>query len=391
MSAVIFQRRESTYWRIASGPNFLITLIVLSGSIFFASFSLGQSHDHSATSTGDATEPQVEHAAAGENEHAQHANVADPHAGHAMDTNAHEDAANSHAQHGEATSHDDHSQHTPAPDPHAGHVMETIDLAEPADHNHDDMAISMDMGNGRMTEPKLRDPHAYSNGLKVGEGPYALENDRLYLMDGLRFGGLRMNRMEQLFIDGSDAFEYDSQAWYGTSYDRLVLKAEGELRDGSLEESNTELLWTHAVRSFWNTQIGVLHRTGDGPSRNWLALGLQGIAPYWFEIDATLYLGQSGRTAFNLEAEYDLWLTQHLILQPRMEMNFHGKNDQATATGSGLSDLSTGIRFQYQINRQLIPYVGVEQFRQYGQTARYSGVSSGDSETRWLAGLRFWF
>ncbi len=381
--------------------NLLQTLLFLLSSSLFASASLAQAHDHSAM-------PIAADAAAVE-EHAQHAPAGDPRVGHVMDTDAHAEheasaAADPHASH--VMDADAHAEHgaPAAPDPHAGHVMDTnaetdqamatnphAQHAQPPAHDHSTMAADMDMSDSSSDRASLRDPHAYSNGFKVGEGAFAIVNSRLHLMDEARFGGFRMNRMEQLFLDGDDAAEYDAQGWYGTSYDRLVLKAEGELQGSSLEESNTELLWSHAIYSFWNTQIGVLNQTGDGPNRNWLALGIQGTAPYWFEVDATVYLGESGRSAFNLEAEYDLRLTQRLILQPRVEMNFYGQDDQATGIGSGLSDLSTGVRFQYQVNRQFVPYAGVEQVREYGQTARFSGSASGDPETRWLAGLRFWF
>lgn len=420
ISEVILQQKVSIRKRFTLAQDLLVALIIIVGSTLFASTSNAQAHDHSAMPTADSADADAYEETAADDEHAQHAPAADPHAGHVMVEDTHADAAgaDNHSQHAPASDPhaghpidansqeeladaggaDDHSQHAPAPDPHAGHVMDAnvqgdvyshAQPVETAAHDHSAMANGMDMGSS--AQAARRDPHAYSNGLEVGEGPYALDNYRLHLMDETRFGAFWMNRMEQLFRDGADGIEYDAQAWYGTSYDRIVLKAEGEVQDGALEESNTEILWTHAVRSFWNTQIGVLNQTGDGPDRNWLALGLQGTAPYWFEVDATVYLGESGRSSFNLEAEYELWLTQRLILQPRMEMNFYGKDDQATAIGSGLSDLSTGIRLQYQISRQFVPYAGVEQIRQYGQTARYSGRSSGDSETRWLAGLRFWF
>jgi len=368
--------------------KYFAVLSLVVGSNLFASVAIAQAHDHGAM---PATAPVAAE------DHSQHAATADSHAGHVMEANA--PASDPHAGHvmetADNAANEDHSQHTPAPDPHAGHVIDiSVQAASAGDavpeaHNHGDMA--MNMSSNESSESTRRDPHAYSDGLKVGEGPYALDNYRLHLMDERNFSAFRMNRMEQLFIDGVDATAYDAQAWYGTGYNRLVMKAEGEVQDGSLEESNTELLWTHGISSFWNTQIGMLHQTGVGPDRNWLALGIQGLAPYWFEVDATFYVGEGGRSAFNMEAEYDLLLTQRAIIQPRIEMNLYGQNDQAAAIGSGLSDFSTGIRLQYQINRQLVPYAGVEQVRLFGQTAKFSGVSSGDSETRWLAGLRFWF
>lgn len=185
---------------------------------------------------------------------------------------------------------------------------------------------------------------------------------------------------------------YDAQAWFGRTYDRLVIKAEGDYMDGQLEEVSTELLWGHAIATFWDTQLGVRYDSGDGPNRSWLAFGVQGLAPYWFEMDATAYLGENGSTALSLEVEYDLLLTQKIILQPRLEANLNGKRDAAREIGSGLSEMAAGLRLRYEILREFAPYVGVERARKFGETgdyARASGVD--DSETRWVAGVRFWF
>lgn len=242
-----------------------------------------------------------------------------------------------------------------------------------------------------LSDENLRDPHAYSNGLKMGEGPYAVGGPGMHMADEMYFGGLRMNRLERLFLDGADATLYDTRFWYGSSYDRLVIKAEGEFAGSSFEGGETDLLWSHAVTGFWNTQLGVRNQTGEGPDRNWLAIGMQGVAPYWFNVDVTAYLGTAGRTAVNIEAEYDWLLTQKLVLEPRLEMNLYGKDDRARNTGSGLSNTSVGLRLKYRINRQLVPYFGVEHVRLYGDTAKFTLSETGDSDTRWVAGLRFWF
>ena len=237
----------------------------------------------------------------------------------------------------------------------------------------------------------LRDPHAYSNGLRMGEGPYAVGGPAMHMADDMLFGGLRVDRLEHVFRDGSDASVYDAWFWYGSSYDRLLIKAEGEFADNSFEGSETDVLWSHAISSFWDTQVGVRNQTGEGPDRNWLAVGMRGIAPYWLHVDITAYLGAGGRTALNIETEYEWLLTQRWVLQPRLEMNLYGKNDRARNVGSGLSDTAAGLRLKYQITRQIVPYIGVEEVRQYGDTARYSDHEEGSSDTRWVAGLRFWF
>jgi copper resistance protein B len=121
-------------------------------------------------------------------------------------------------------------------------------------------------------------------------------------------------------------------------------------------------------------------------------MGIQGLAPYWFEVDATAYVGTEGRTALRLAGEYELLLTQRWILQPRVEANLYGKNDPETGVGSGLSSGTVGIRLRYEISRQFAPYIGVERYQSFGNTADMVRASGGRSgETRFVAGVRAWF
>jgi len=243
----------------------------------------------------------------------------------------------------------------------------------------------MDHGSmqGGSAPPEARDPHAYSGGYARGG---------LRLGDEHNFGALLVERLESVNGRDNTATEYDLQAWYGRTYDRAVLKAEGEVDGGRLREARTELLWGHAVATYWDTQLGVRYDSGEGPDRKWLAFGVQGLAPYWFEIEAAAYLGEDGRSALRLDASYELLLTQRLILQPRIEANAYGKSDPARETGSGLSDLTAGVRLRYEIRREFAPYLGIEWAAKYGATADYARAAGEDAkETRLVAGLRFWF
>lgn len=237
-----------------------------------------------------------------------------------------------------------------------------------------------------------RDPHAYSDGYTLTEGPYAQPGPRqLKLADEHAFWSVLGDRLE--YQENSDSTVYDVQAWYGTTYDRFVIKAEGDIADGTLEESSTDLLWGHALNAFFDTQLGVrLDQYDEGKDRQWLAFGVQGLAPYWFELDVTAYVGDDGRTSLSAEAEYELLLTQKLILQPRAELNLYGKNDAENGLGSGLSDLALGLRLRYEFSRQFAPYIGVEWTDTYGDTADYRRAAGDDtSDTQFVAGLRFWF
>lgn len=260
--------------------------------------------------------------------------------------------------------------------------------AEPAEMDHGDMQMQ-----GGSPPPDARDPHVYSGGYVRGAGKYSLEPGlRLRLGDEHRYNALIVNKLERVYGEDDNATAYEVQAWFGTTYNRLVLKAEGERARGELEHARTELLWGHAIAAYWDTQLGLRYDSGAGPNREWLAIGIQGLAPYWFELDAAFYVGSSGRTAVRLEAEYELLLTQRLILQPGIEVNAYGKSDRERGIGSGLSDVTAGLRLRYEITRQVAPYIGVEWTRKYGETedlAREAGQRIDD--TLVVAGVRFWF
>ena len=254
------------------------------------------------------------------------------------------------------------------------------------DTGHDMGGMDHGSMQGGSPPPDARDPHAYSGGKDFGPIPPPR------MGDVHNFHGLMMDRFERVRARDNSYTEYDLQAWFGRDYDRAVLKAEGEVDGGRLHDARTELLWGHAIAAYWNTQLGVRHDGGIEPSRSWLAFGVQGLAPYWFEMDITGYIGEHGRTALSVEAEYELLLTQKLILQPRLEANFYNRRDTGREVGTGLSDLVGGLRLRYEIRREFAPYVGVERSGKFGGTADFARDKGKQAmETRVVAGLRFWF
>jgi len=230
-----------------------------------------------------------------------------------------------------------------------------------------------------------RNPHAYAGGQNFGPYPQ-------HFGGTTRFAALLVENFEVARSNGNSSGAYDLQGWYGNTYDGAVLKGEGDLDSGQLEEARSELLWGHAIASYWNTQLGLRYDSGDGPNRSWLAFGVQGLAPYWFELDIAGYVGENGRTALRLDASYDLLFTQKLILQPRLESDIYGKNDRARGLGSGLAELSAQLRLRYEIRREIAPYVGLEWVGNFGNTKDFVRAAGGDtSDLRVVAGLRFWF
>jgi copper resistance protein B len=235
-------------------------------------------------------------------------------------------------------------------------------------------------------QPDVRDPHAYAEGEDFGP----LGQPRL--SDQHNFGALIVDHLEAVNGRDNSSLVYDFQAWYGRTFDRLSLRAVGDVDSGTLQESATELLWSHAVASFWDTLLGVRYDTGVDPDRRWLAGGIQGLVPYWFEVVATAYVGEQGSSQLLLEGEYDLLLTQRLILRPQIEAVLNGQSDDVRQTGSGLSEIAAGLRLRYEFTRQFAPYVGVEWVGKFGDTANYAKAANENTdETFFVAGVRLWF
>lgn len=203
---------------------------------------------------------------------------------------------------------------------------------------------------------------------------------------------LRVDQLEAFNGNAGSGQRWELQGSYGTDDNKLWLRSEGARTDGRLDDGDVELLWSHAVTPFWDTQLGVRHDMGYGPTRDWVALGVQGLAPYWFELEATVYAGSQGRRAMRVRADYELLFTQRLILQPALEVNAYGKADSARHLGSGLSDASLGLRLRYEFTRQFAPYAGVQWMRRLGGTAKDARADGeGAFDTQWVAGLRWWF
>lgn len=243
------------------------------------------------------------------------------------------------------------------------------------------------------TEQQQRDTDAYSGGYQRGSGAYALPGGApLRLADQSWFGSVLGDRFEQSWTDARSFTAVDVVGWYGGNRNRAWFQVDGEQDSGSVDDARLELLWGRSVRPFWDTVVGVRRDVGEGPERTWLALGLQGLAPYRFDVQATAYLGDSGRTALRLEVEYDLRITQRLVLQPRVETTAFGQDDPARRRGSGLASVESGARLRYEFTREFAPYIGIDWAGKFGDTADLvRGAGEPARETRFLAGLRWFF
>ncbi|MGN8124644.1 copper resistance protein B [Pseudomonas sp. 22082] len=200
------------------------------------------------------------------------------------------------------------------------------------------------------------------------------------------------DKLEWQDADDASTLAWDLSGWIGGDIDRLWLRSEGERSNGKTEDAEIQALWGHAISPWWDVVSGVRQDFKPGAPQTWAAFGLQGMALYNFEAEATAFLGENGQSAVRLEGDYDILLTNRLILQPTAELNVYGKNDPQRGIGSGLSNTEAGLRLRYEIRREFAPYIGVTWNRTYGQTADYAREESEDrSEARLVLGVRLWF
>jgi copper resistance protein B len=190
----------------------------------------------------------------------------------------------------------------------------------------------------------------------------------------------------------SQGVNVDGRGWIGRDRDRFWFRAEGDREGDRTGAVQAHLLYGRQVSRWWDLVVGIRQDVQPGPAQTWAAVGVQGLAPYWFEVEATAYVGTSGRTHARLEVEYELLLTNRLILQPLLEIEIFGKPDPERGIGAGLSTTEGGFRLRYEFRRELAPYIGVAWDRQWGETADFAEATDEEAGgARFVTGLRLWF
>lgn len=352
--------------------------------------------------------------------------AADPHAGHSMTAPA--AAADPHAGHSMGAASvapppaDPHAGHnmqapaqtTPAADPHAGHNMSAMPQQQAADphagHNmpaseqQDHSAHGAQSAPGH--EPGIPDPPVASpsaaafsgprNAADAVYGPAPMADARKQLRKehgGIVAYKVLVDQLETTMRDGKDGYAWDAQGWYGGDINKLWIKSEGEGTFGeSPERAEIQALYSRALDPWFNLQAGVRHDFRPDPERTHLVVGIQGLAPYWFEVDGALFLSNKGDLTARFEAEYDQRLTQKLILQPNIEFDLAVQDVPEIGVGSGLSTGEIGLRLRYEFVPEFAPYVGVKYERKFGDTADFArAVDEEVGGWSFLVGLRTWF
>jgi copper resistance protein B len=202
------------------------------------------------------------------------------------------------------------------------------------------------------------------------------------------------DRLEYQTREGKDLLLWDVQAWVGEDYNKLWFKSEGSwlIDEEAFEEAGTELFYSRNIASFWDAQVGIRHDFKPDPNRTFAAFGVQGLAPLWFEVAAIAYVSEDGDVSAALEVEYDLLLSQRLILQPRLETSIALQEVKEYGIGQGFNDIELGIRLRYEIRRKFAPYIGISWNRKLGETADIAEADGEDvSVNSFVVGVKFWF
>ena len=207
------------------------------------------------------------------------------------------------------------------------------------------------------------------------------------------YGTVLLDQLEYRVQDGDDVLAWNGQAWYGGDYNRVWLNTEGEyLRGEELEQAEVQLLYSRLLGYFYDLQGGIRYDFRPDPSRFYGVIGLQGLAPGFFELNLQGFLSEEGDVSARLEGEVDLLITQRLILQPRIEIDLAAQDVDELGVGRGISTIEPGLRLRYEITRKFAPYIGVNWERALGETADLAREEGEEvSNVSLVAGVRFFF
>ncbi|HEX8300038.1 copper resistance protein B [Sphingomonas sp.] len=343
-----------------------LLLLAAASTIICAAPAAGQSMDHSDMPGMTPPKPTPTPASKP---------AEDQHAGHAAQPNAKPAAAE------------------PA-DPHAGHDMSAMPEAGPATPQ-----ASGDPGLGGTALPPGNAPAPVPVEANYADsiwGRDAMIGSRAAVMrehGGGTFSQIIFNIAEYQAGKRADGFRWEGEGWFGGDINRLVVKTEGEATFGEgVESAEVQGLYSRAIDPYFNVQVGVRHDFEPGRPATYATVGIEGLAPYWFEVEGALFLSTRGDLLARAEGYYDQRITQRVILQPRVEFNLSAQDVPASRIGAGLVDVELGLRLRYEISREFAPYVGVAYEAKTGRTANFSRVAGEDpTSANFVVGVRFWF
>lgn len=305
----------------------------------------------------------------------------------------------------------DHGAHQAEADPHAGHDMSATsqpaaapDTTDGMDHSSMDHG-TMDHGSGADAPsspgPEMETPpppEAGSGPPRAADAIWGADAMRASRADLQKTHGdynlfwFQADRAELQMRDGADGYLWDLQGYYGGTTSRFWFKSEGEGAFGErIEDLEIQALYSRAIAPFFDLQAGIRQDLA-GPDTTHAVIGIQGLVPYMFEVDAALFLSHRGDLTARLEAELDQRITQSILIQPRAELNLAAQDVPELGIGAGIDSFEVGVRLRYEIIREIAPYIGVEQTWRAGRSADFARAAGEDpSVTNFVVGIRLWF
>ncbi|URW74853.1 copper resistance protein B [Sphingomonas donggukensis] len=285
----------------------------------------------------------------------------------------------------------------PASDPHAGHAMPGMAMpmagdAMPATEPMPMALTGTALAPGNASPPAPPTDHYADRDFPAG----VMDASRHQMMrenGGQVFHQVLFNLAEVQVRDGRDGYRWDGEGWIGGDTDRAVIKSEGSGSFGErIEAAEVQALYSRAIGPYFDLQAGIRHDLAPTPTRTYATVGIEGLAPYMFDVEAAAFLSTKGELLGRLEGWYDQRITQRLVLQPRVELNLSAQDVPETRTGAGLVDAELGLRLRYELAREFAPYVGISYDAKAGRTADYARADGkGATSTSLVAGVRFWF
>lgn len=216
------------------------------------------------------------------------------------------------------------------------------------------------------------------------------------MMDDKTYVYLIADRLEYRSVSGVNPLMWEVQGYIGKDLKKFWFKSHGEaLTTESEAEMEFQGLYSRAIGPYFDVQAGIrydLAYEDVNKSRGFAVIGLQGLAPYFFEVDGSMYVSVDGDVSASFEAEYDLLFTQRLIGQPIIETSLALQEVEKYDVGSGINDIGLGFRLRYEIKREFAPYIGINWERKLGGTADIFRAKGGEvSSFSLLGGIRMWF
>ena len=196
--------------------------------------------------------------------------------------------------------------------------------------------------------------------------------------------------------DATDQLGWLGQAWVGYDYNRLWIKTEGEsVFEGTYSgESQWDILYSRLLTPFWNVQAGIQYANeweSETYDDRWSGVvSILGLTPGLVESDVSLYFSDEGDFTAVFEGEYNIRLTQRLVLQPRVELGFAAQDVSDRGLGAGMTNGFFDLRLRYEFRREFAPYIGTRYGLLIGETADLARGAGEDSDDVFVNfGVRF--